>query len=574
MGRLEALTGNLQSKLRQDIVMLCLFSCAIGILFLTGPMYMMQVYDRVLNSKSVPTLIGLTILIVVMYSAMGILEWVRNSLLSLASSKLEDDLSSPTFDAVLDANIQSQNHSANSSLSDLQTVRRFISSPVITAAFDAPWSMVFLLVLFTLHWAYGLLALVGGLVLFCIALANQITTSKSLTSGETASRIAQMQAIETSNQIATVQALGMRNQFKSIWRKKLDDADLHMRTASNTLGMFTASAKTFRMILQSGILGLGAWLVIEGYSTPGTMIAASILMGRSIAPIEQITSQWRTVSAAINAWKAISKTLEQTVEPTEHMQLPPITGKLNVENVFAGPAQQPKPILKDISFTLVPGDCLAIVGPSASGKTTLAQLLTGIIKPKSGIVRLDNANRENFDTDTLGQQIGYLPQSINLFEGTIQENIARFNPHANPDSVIAAARAADCHEFILEMPDGYDTQIGSAGAYLSGGQRQRIGLARALFNDPALVILDEPNSNLDGEGEAALQHAVKKMRDRNATIVLIVHRQSALKHCNKMLILEKGMVKAFGPKESIVKQLSLVQSAPEPPEETTQRSIS
>lgn len=569
---LNDLTRRTANKLRKDFAMLCTFSCAIGILFLTGPLYMMQVYDRVLSSRSVATLIGLTLLTIVLYSAMGVLEWVRNSLLSLASSKLEEGLSNPTFDAVLDANISSQNAQANSTLTDLQTVRRFVSSPVLPAFFDAPWSLVFLLVLFALHWAYGLLALLGGIVLFLISLSNQIVTSPSLKLGETSGRIAQLQALEISNQISTVQALGMRGQFTRIWRNKLDDADEHMRTASSRLGMFTASAKTFRLMLQSGILGLGAWLVIQDHSTPGTMIAASILMGRAIAPVEQITSQWRMVSGALTAWNAVSNALDKAAPPVEHMQLPPITGKVDVENVFAGPSPQLKSVLKDISFDLVPGDCLAIVGPSASGKTTLAQLLTGIIKPKAGIIRLDNANRESFDIDQLGQQIGYLPQSISLFAGSIEENIGRFLPDASPERVIKAAQAADCHEFILEMKEGYDTQIGSGGAYLSGGQRQRIALARALYNDPNLVILDEPNSNLDGDGEAALQQAIKKMRERQATIILIVHRPSALLHCNKMLVLKNGMVKAFGPKENVVKQLSVVKSAQQPPLQSEQRA--
>ncbi len=536
--------------------MLCIFSCAIGLLFLTGPLYMMQVYDRVLNSQSIPTLFGLTMLIVVLYAAMGVLDWARNGLFSMIASKVEEDLSDPVLDATLDERIRSAGRGQNPALSHLQTVRRFLSSPTMSAAFDAPWSFVFLLVLFMLHWAYGVMAMIGGLVLVTISILNQVFMSRPLSEAEGQSRVAQSHASETTNEIATAQALGMRDVRSKGWRQRLDVADQTMREASGTLGIFTASAKTFRMMLQSGILGLGAWLVIEGYSTPGTMIAASILMGRVIAPVEQITSQWRSVSGAKSAWQALTQLVPSREEEVEQpMSLPPITGKLSVENIVAGPEGQEKPVLRGLNFNLEPGDCVAIIGKSASGKTTLAKTITGTLKPRSGVVRFDNASRENYNPDELGKQIGYLPQVVGLFEGSIQENISRFQPDATPETVIEAARAADCHEFILEMPNGYDTQIGMGGAYLSGGQKQRIGLARAMYNDPKLVILDEPNSNLDSEGEIAMQRSIAKMRERGTTVVLIVHRQSALKHCNKLLVIEDGRVQHFGEKEAVLAQL-------------------
>lgn len=556
MINLEAISRLTLKKLRREFWVLCAFSCAIGLLFLTGPLYMMQVYDRVLNSQSIPTLLGLTLLIVVLYAAMGVLEWVRNCLFSMAASRVEEDLSDPALDAMFDARIKSSGSDSSTTLGDLQTVRRFLSSPIMSAVFDAPWSFVFLLVLFLLHWAYGMLALVGGLVLVIISLLNQKMMAEPLKKAEMEGRDAQMHAAETSNEIAAAQALGMRGERSKVWRTKLDIGDKSMREASNLLGIFTASAKTFRLMLQSGILGLGAWLVIFEHSTPGTMIAASILMGRVIAPLEQMTSQWRTISAAMASWKSLGDMVSREENsPQPPMKLPPISGKLSFERVTAGPDQQPKPVLKVVSFDVEAGDCLAIIGPSASGKTTIAQVIMGLLLPRAGVVRLNNANRENYNVDVLGKQIGYLPQDIGLFSGSIQENISRFTPDTSPEQVINAAQAADCHEFILQLPNGYDTQIGVGGAYLSGGQRQRIGLARAMFGDPKLVVLDEPNSNLDGDGEAALQRAISAMLDRGATVVMIVHRQSALRHCNKMLVLENGQVQHFGAKEAVLSQL-------------------
>lgn len=536
------------------------FSFVFNLLMLTGPLYMLQVYDRVLASQSVPTLAALTILIFVLFGTLGLVDWVRRSLLSIVAARIEDRLADPVLFAALENSVRDPGQSAERPLHDLRLVRRFLAGPSMAALFDLPWSPLFFAALFMLHWSFGLWALFGCAVLVAMTILNRALTKANIEDAQVDDRAAQSQAAEFIRHADTARALGMEQALQMRWRTALDAADTAKRASEGKLAFFTANSKSSRLFLQSAILGLGAWLVILGQSTAGAMIAASILMGRAIAPIEQIVGQWSSFAMVQSALRNLSAVLPRSGCKTEPMPLPEIIGRLKFENVSAGPPNSENLVLKNLSFEISPGEVVGIIGPSAAGKTTLAKVIGGIWPPKIGTVRIDGADLTTWARDALGPQIGYLSQQVDLFSGTIKENISRFSPEATPEAVIAAAKIASCHELILGLPSGYDTDIGQSGAYLSAGQRQRVGLARALYGDPNLVILDEPNANLDSPGEEALQNAILNLKDRKATIIVIAHRPNAIQHCQRLMVLKDGEMKLFGPRDDILSQLSSAQA--------------
>lgn len=541
---------------RKTFIGLGIFSLFINLLMLTGPLYMLQVYDRVLASSSIPTLVALTLMVAVLYMTLGILDWCRSSLFSIAASNIEGRLSAPAIETAFEQNLASPGRTTDRSLRDLRTVRRFIGSPALPALFDAPFSPLFFLVLFMMHVAFGLWALVGALVLVTLALINQTINRKALRDAEIQEQQATQSAGEILRHSEVISALGMKERLVGRWRGLFDGSDAALTKTGESLGGFTAATKAFRLLLQSGILGLGAWLAIIGESSPGAMIAASILMGRAIAPVEQIVGQWRNVSQARQAWASLKEAIGPSGEATPPMELPPLRGQVEFDNVTAGPPGARTPVLRQIQISLAPGDCLGIIGPSAAGKSTFARVLTGIWPTMAGIVRLDGADVASLERERLGPQLGYMPQQADLFAGSVRDNIARFNPMASPEDVVAAAQAAGCHELILGLPDGYDSDIGESGAFLSAGQRQRVGLARALFGNPALVVLDEPNSNLDSEGDNALQKAIEGLKARGATVVIIAHRPNAIVHCNRLLVLDQGRIRLEGPRDEVLAKLN------------------
>jgi PrtD family type I secretion system ABC transporter len=541
---------------RRTFLGLAVFSFFTSLLMLTGPIYMLQVYDRVLMSHSVPTLVALTVLVAGLYLTLGILDWCRTSLFSVAASQIEGRLAEPAMDTAFKQNLSDPGRTSDQTLRDLRTVRRFISSPTLPALFDAPFAPLFFAVLFMLHWAYGLWAIAGALILVSLAFMNQRVNQKALEDAEREERIAQGQASEMLRQSEVVAALGMDKRMRARWKMAFDSSDLSMAQSGSSLGGFTSGTKAFRLLLQSGILGLGAWLSIIGVSTPGAMIAASILMGRAIAPIEQTVNQWRSVAGARSAWSALKEAFASREDDAEPMELPPIRGEVTFENVIAAPPGVRTPVLKRVSFALKSGTVLGVIGPSASGKSTLARVAIGLWPALGGSVRIDGAELASYDRERLGAQLGYLPQRVDLFAGTVRDNIARFDPMAEPEAIIAAARAANCHELILHLPNGYDTEIGIAGAYLSEGQRQRVGLARALYGDPALVVLDEPNSNLDSEGDTALQNAIIALKARGASVLIIAHRPNAITHCDELMVLSDGEVRLMGKRDEVLAQLT------------------
>ena len=541
---------------RNLFLTLAAFSFFISLLMLTGPLYMLQVYDRVLTSQSLPTLVALSLLVAGLYLTLALLDWSRQSLFSIAGSHLEARLAEPALNRALDSPVGGSQGLRDRVLRDLRTVRRFISSPALPALFDAPFTPLFFGVLFLLHWMYGVWALVGGAILFALAVVNQIANRAALEAAEDEERRAQAQASELLRQADVVTALGMRETMRRRWAAAFDASDAAITRSGTSLGGFTATTKALRLLLQSGILGLGAYLSIIGVSTPGAMIAASILMGRAIAPIEQIVAQWRNIAVARQAWFDLREAFQGEVRKPSEMVLPQIGGRVTLEDVVVTAPGSETAILKRVSLSIAEGEMVGVIGPSASGKSTLGRAMLGLWPARAGTVRIDGAEVSTYPGDVLGRQVGFLPQRVDLFSGTVRENIARFDPEASPEAVLAAARTAGCHELILRLPDGYDTEIGPAGASLSDGQRQRIGLARALYGDPALIILDEPNANLDSEGDAALQAALKSLKARGATVVVIAHRPNTITHCDSLVVLEDGMVRIKGPRDEVLGQVA------------------
>ena len=528
------------------------FSLFVNLLMLTGPLYMLQVYDRVLASQSIPTLVALTLLVLVLYGTLGILEWARSGLFSVAASRFEGILSGRAAAAAMALSLADPGRASDRPVRDLRQLRRFIASPVSGALFDAPFSPLFLLVLFMLHPLFGLWAVFGAVVLVAASLINERASARLTKESEDLDRASTLRSAEMTRNAEVLKALGMGEAVRQRWQRIFDGGDSAFSKSARILSGFTSGTKAFRLFLQSAILGIGAWLAIKGEATPGAMIAASILMGRAIAPLEQLVGQWRGIVSARESWASLKQALARVPPPAPQMPLPPIRGEVRAENVFAGPPGSKTPVLKGLTFQLVPGDVLGILGPSAAGKSSLARVLTGAWPALSGHVRLDGADIAALPSETLGPQIGYLPQQADLLSGTVRDNIARFRDDASPEAIITAAQAAGCHDMILRLPAGYDTDIGLGGAYLSAGQRQRIGLARALFGNPNLIILDEPNSNLDGPGEQALQSAIAAAKARGATVIIIAHRPNAIVHCTKLMVIDDGKIREFGPAEDVL----------------------
>lgn len=534
-----------------------LFSLVINLLMLTGPLYMMLVYDRVLTSQSESTLISLSLLIAGLFVIMGLLSSVRSKILVRVGSRINLRLSERVFGAQI-KKAASSGAKGLDGVRDLQTLREFLSGTGPTTLFDAPWTPVYIAVIFLLDPLLGWVATGGAVALLLLALLNEVMTRRNLAK---ATRV-----LAESNEIVAdgrnnAEVLSSMHMLPGIYRRwqKLQQAALELQNkASDRSASLSSMSRTLRLMLQSAILGTGAYLAINDVISPGSMIAASLILGRGLAPIEQAIGSWRHFIAARGAYRRTRKLLEDVPAEEQRTQLPTPNGKLSVEKLFAGiPGKEGNQlILSNISFHLNSGEALAVIGPSASGKSTLARLLVGAWPPDHGHVRLDSADLWQWDREQLGRFIGYLPQDVELFNGTVFENIARFDEDAQDSEVIAAAMNAGAHEMILALPDGYNTTIGTGGRLLSGGQRQRIALARALYGDPALVVLDEPNASLDAVGEEALSQTIKRMKARGQTVVVIAHRPSAVTQADKVLVLDGGKVAAFGPKSEVFAALS------------------
>ena len=553
-------------KSRRLYWVVALFSLFANLLMLTGPMYMLQVYDRVLGSGSEETLIALSLLVAFLYAVMGILDYTRGRIMARVGARFQDDLDRRVFDAVVRKSAVAPDVKTNGGLADLEAIQRLISAPVLMSAFDLPWTPIFFAAIFIFHPMLGWLAVTGAAVLIVIAIANQMMSrasqAKSARAGQSATAI--------SDQIRTeaemVQAMGMRDAAFSRWRKARGVA-LEQHVASTDVGgTFTSMTKTIRLFLQSAMLGLGAWLVLQNQMTPGAMIAGSILLGRALAPVEMAINQWPVVQRGRTGWANLSLLLGAVAPEATRTELPAPKAKLEAKGLTVVPPGEKTAALKSVNFSLNPGEAMGIIGPSGAGKSSLARTLMGLWQPAGGYIRLDGAALDHYGTEKLGRHIGYLPQRVQLFDGTIAENIARLSDAPDDAKVVAAAKTAAAHEMILELPHGYDTVISAGQVRLSGGQMQRIGLARALYDDPVIVVLDEPNSNLDNVGSQALNHAIRKMKSSGRSVIIMAHRPNAIQECDTLLVLDNGMRMAFGPKDEVlqgmVKNAKQIKQAP------------
>ncbi|MEJ6387909.1 type I secretion system permease/ATPase [Gymnodinialimonas sp. 2307UL20-7] len=527
-----------------------LFSLFVNLLMLTGPLYMLQVYERVLGSGSEETLLALTILVAFLFIMMGVLDFARSRVAARYGAKLQEAFDARVFRAAMTrARRTGQSQTAQS---DLASVQRLTSSPVFMAIFDLPFTPLFIAVIFVFHAWLGWLALGGALLLVVVTILNRQTTAKPLGEAAETGRMADRMASEMQSQAEVIRSLGMQGAAFSRWHGQRKRAlDVSMR-AADKVGGFSTLSKTFRMFLQSAILGLAALLVLRGELRAGAMIAGSILMGRALAPIDLAIGQWSMISEAMRSWKRLQGLLVDEPEPMAKLDLPRPAAALEVSSLSIVPPGASAPTLRGVSFRVAPGEAVGVIGPSGSGKSSLARAITGLWAPAGGSVRLDRATLDQYEDDRLGKLIGYLPQSVTLFDGTIAENIARLDPSPDPAAVSAAAIAADADTMIRALPDGYDTQVAGLGPRLSGGQIQRIGLARALYGDPVLLVLDEPNSALDHAGSEALNRAVQGMKARGLSVVLMAHRPNAIQQCDKLLVLRGGMAQAFGPRDEVL----------------------
>ena len=542
------------------------FSLVCSLLVLAPSGYMLEVYDRVVNSRNHTTLVMLTLLVLGAYMVMELLEWARSEVMRAASVELDRRMSGRIFSAICEANLRRLPGGTQQPLHDFRLVRDFLYSPVLLALLESPISLVMMVLLFLISPVLGWSALVFAVVQTFVAWLNERSTKPPLMQANRAAIEAQQYADNTLRNAEVIESMGMLRDTHRRWLgKQRDFLDLQA-LASERAGGFQAVSKLLQTTLSSMLLGLGAWLLLHNQLSGGggMIIVASILGGRMLAPLVQVVSQWQSVVNVRDAWSRVEQLLEAVPAQPRSMALPAPRGALHVEQLVAGAPGNPALILRGVQFALAPGEVLAVVGPSAAGKTTLARLLVGLWPAQGGKVRLDGADIHTWDKAELGVHLGYLPQGVELFEGTLAENIARF-AQVEPAKVEAAARAVGLHEFILSLPQGYDSPVGPEGARLSGGQRQRVGLARALYGDPVFVVLDEPNSSLDEEGDAALARAIQEGKARGTTFVVMTHRTSVLGVADKMLVLRDGMQQAFGPRDEVLATLQQAKQQPAAP---------
>ncbi|NCO86679.1 MAG: type I secretion system permease/ATPase [Rhodobacterales bacterium] len=533
-----------------------LFSLFVNLLMLTGPMYMLNVYDRVLGSRSLETLVALTVLVAFLYGCMGLLDMVRGRVMGRIGARFQAQLDERVFSASLRGSANPRvARQAASGLRDLESVQRLIISPVLMGLFDLPFAPLFFLGIFVFHPLLGILGLFGAAVLIAFALANQMTTRRPIEQSTLATYQSEALGSQIRQEAEMVQALGMRGAAFARWqqaRARSLDANI---AAADAGGLFGALIKAFRLFLQSAMLGLGAYLVLRNEMSPGAMIAGSILLGRALAPIEMIVGQWAVFQRARDSWQNLTTLLGEVPEESRRMALPKPRARLDCEQLTVVPPGEHQAALRMISFSVGPGQAVGVIGTSGAGKSTLARALTGTWRPAGGKIRLDGAALDQYDPDVLGQHIGYLPQRVSLFDGSIKDNIARLSPNPDEEQVVIAAKKAAAHEMILKLPDGYDTRVTAAGGRLSGGQIQRIGLARAMYGDPVVLVLDEPNSNLDNDGSEALNAAIRAMKAEGKCVLIMAHRPAAIKECDLLLMIENGARRAFGPKDEVLREI-------------------
>lgn len=540
-------------SLRPYFVRSAWFTVIAGLLVLMPSWYMLETYDRVLNSRNQFTLLMLTLLVLGAYALMEVLEWAHSEEMRLAGLALDRRLSDRIFSATFEANLKRIAGGTTQPLNDLRTLRDFLPSPLLKALMEAPVALVFLVVLFAINPVLGWAAAVGAILQALVGWLNERGTQPPLRAANRSAMAAQQYADRSLRNAQVIEAMGMLADIHKRWIARQREFLGLQSVASERAGLYTSLSKLLQVVMGSLLLGLGAWLLLRNELKGGAalIIVASILGGRMLQPLVQIVTQWRTAVGARDAMQRLETLLAALPAKPESMRLPPPRGHLSAENIIAAAPGTEVAILRGISFALQPGEVLAVIGPSASGKTTLARVLAGIWPSAGGKARLDGADIHAWDKTQLGPHVGYLPQGVELFDGTLAENIARFGK-VESAKVESAARAVGLHDLIMALPAGYDTEVGPEGAHLSGGQRQRVGLARALYGQPVLVLLDEPNSSLDEVGDAALISAIAEHKSRGTTFVVITHRASVLAVVDKILLLRDGMAQAFGPRDELL----------------------
>ncbi len=542
--------------LRRQFFKAFIFSMFLNLTILVVPLYMLQIYDRVLSSQSTDTLIVLTVLAGGLLVAMALVEMARSWLLVQSATWLDNALNSGLFKLALSNRLQGDQGSASQPMRDMDTLRSFLTGPGLPALFDTPWVPLYLGIMFFMHPVFGFIAVFGAFVILCIAILSELSTKEATKESNTAHQTSNSFLESLSRNAESIHAMGMVGNLSKLWLKSHEAGVAWQEVAGDRAAILNSIAKAFRMSLQVAILGSGAYLAIQQVITPGVMIAASIIMSRALAPAEAAISNWRSFIATRQAYlrlKEIFAAVEHTEEKAQ-LELPPPTGRLEVEKVFMRHPGSDDWLLQNVTFEINPGDILGIVGPSGIGKTSLIKLLVGLKKPNIGSVRLDGMELCNWGFEKIGPHIGYVPQDVELLLGSVAHNICRFSD-IDSDQVVEAAKLAGAHDLIVRLPNSYDTVLGEGGSKVSGGQRQRIALARALYNDPNYIVLDEPNSNLDLEGQQALQTTLRKLKAMGKTVIVVSHRASVLAMTNKLLVLKAGNEHMFGPRDSVIQKL-------------------
>jgi len=549
----NTLLQNTIRNCRSIFVNIGIFSLFINLLLLVPPLYMLQIYDRILISRSESTLLMMTLIACVLLLTMAILEWVRGAIMLRMTNKLELELSGSIFTSMFEKSL-AHGIPNNQPLADLNQVRQFFSAPSFFAFFDAPWSPIYLIILYLLHPLLGIIATIGVILLVSLTLLNDKGTRSSIAASTQATNSVGHFTQSNLRNIEVITAMGMLGNVQRRWQERHIPMLKFQNTVNNVNNYYRAASRGIRLLLQTIILGAGAFLAIQQIISPGIIIASSILLGRALAPIDQILASWRSFVTARNAYTRLNKLLEEYCIPQDKMTLPAPSGQIQVDKLIVVPPNVKQAVLFGISFNLKQGETLGLIGPSAAGKSSLLRSLLGIWPAYAGTIRFDGANIKDWNPQLLGPHIGYLPQDIELFDGSVADNISRFDK-VDPNLVVAAAKLSGVHEMILKLPQGYDSKIGTSGS-LSAGQRQRIGLARALYNSPRIVMLDEPNSNLDDHGELALYNALIRLKENKTTIIIVSHRLNVLKLMDTLLILKEGKIMYYGPRDEVAKKLT------------------
>lgn len=555
--------NNLQAALRackSSFLSVGFFSFFVNALMLVPTFFMIQVSGRVVPSSSTSTLLMLTLIMTVLIVTMGALEWVRSRIMVRISNRLDIMLSRDVYRASFKRALSSGGGDATAqSLSDLTSLRQFFTGPGLFAFFDAPWFPIYTIVMFLFHPWFGWMTLFCGAVLAVLAVVNHRVTGSALAEANKENVASNVVTTKTLRNAEVIESMGMLDTLMNRWARRQRNIMLLQSNASDKGGVVSSTSKTFRIWSQSIMLAIGGYLVVTHQVNPGLLMAGSLLLGRALSPIDQMISSWKGFVAAKVQYDRLSKVMDDLKNEPERMPLPAPEGHIQVENLIVAPPGAKAPVIRSISFVAPAGSIVGIVGPSAAGKSTLVRALMGIWPPQHGVVRLDGADIASWDKHALGPHVGYLPQDIELFEGSISENIARFDK-VDPEKVVEAAQMAGVHEMILMLPDGYDTVIGSDGVNLSGGQRQRIGLARAIYGNPRLIVLDEPNSNLDDVGERALGVALQKLKETGATVFIVSHRPNILTRLDRILVMAGGTISLYGERDRVIAELAAQQA--------------